>query len=223
MADGANRFGGWPKEAFTFFEQLDGNNTRAWFLENKHTYESCIRAPLERLLASAESEFGHSHVFRPNRDTRFSKDKSPYKTNIGAVIERNGCVFYVHLDHEGLMAATGYYMMASDQIARYRIAVADDTSGAELDAILRELSAKKLDLGEPALKRVPTPFEKDHPRGALLKYKSVTVHRSFGLPAWVSTPRAADRVFDIWRLAAPLNSWLQANVGPSANPEGGWR
>ena len=222
MADN-NKFAGWPKDGFTFFEQLETNNTRAWFLENKHTYESGIRAPLERFLASAETEFGHSHVFRPNRDTRFSKDKSPYKTNIGAVIERGGCVFYVHLDRDGLMAATGYYMMASDQIARYREATADDSTGPKLEAILQALSAKKLDLGDPALKRVPPPFEKEHPRAELLKYKSVTVRRAFGLPSWLSTAKAADRIFEVWRLAAPLNEWLQAHVGPSTSPEGGWR
>jgi uncharacterized protein (TIGR02453 family) len=216
-------FTGFPLEALAFFDELEDHNNREWFHDNKHRYEEFVRAPIERFLIQVEKEFGEAKVFRPNRDTRFGHDKSPYKTNIGAVIHKPGtssgsAIGYVHLDRAGLFAAAGYYMMAPDQVARYRAAVDDERTGPALVNILGAAAKQKAELGEPQLKRVPPAFDKDHVRAELLKYKSVTVHRQFGQPSWLATPRAAKEVVTIWRAAAPLVAWLDANVGPSDLP-----
>jgi uncharacterized protein (TIGR02453 family) len=170
-------------------------------------------------LREVAEEFGSAHVFRPNRDTRFAHDKSPYKTNIGAICRADGGpIYYIHLDGGGLMAASGYYMMGSDQIQRYRAAVGDPKAGSKLQQIITTALGAGLTLHEPALKRVPPPFPQDHPRADLLRLKSVTLSQQFGLPKWMGTNAAKQRVVDVWRAAGPLNSWLASHVGPSEMP-----
>jgi uncharacterized protein (DUF2461 family) len=78
-------FGGFPAEAFDFFEGLEADNSRTYWQANKALYDSCVKGPMEALLAEVAGEFGPGRIFRPHRDVRFSADKSPYKTNIGAV------------------------------------------------------------------------------------------------------------------------------------------
>lgn len=88
-------------------------------------------------LDALEPEFGPAHVFRPYRDVRFSRDKSPYKTAVGAVADGGR---YVQLSAQGLLVAAGYHQTASDQVERLRRAVADDRSGPELQRLLRRLT-----------------------------------------------------------------------------------
>lgn len=70
-------FQGIPTAAFRFYEELEENNNREWWLEHKSAYDAGVREPLTALLAELEPEFGPAKVFRPNRDVRFSQDKSP--------------------------------------------------------------------------------------------------------------------------------------------------
>jgi len=77
-------FEGIPSAAFRFYEELEENNNREWWLEHKDTYDAAVKEPLAALLSELEPEFGPAKIFRPYRDTRFSKDKTPYKTNLGA-------------------------------------------------------------------------------------------------------------------------------------------
>jgi uncharacterized protein (TIGR02453 family) len=211
------QFSGFPTAAIDFFDELEENNNRDWWHANKHRYDAVVRGPLDAFLAGVAKEFGQAHVFRPNRDTRFAHDKSPYKTNIGAVTYQGATVYYVHLDGGGLMAASGYYMMAPDQIQRFRIAAADPKTGAALRKIVDDASSQGLALGGPALKRVPSPFPKDHVNADLLRLKSVTLARQFGTPKWMSSPRAADEIVAVWRACSALNKWLAKHVGTTRN------
>lgn len=208
-------FRGFPAAALEFFDDLEEHNERSWWQANRSRYDESVRGPLDAFLAEAAPEFGTAHVFRPNRDTRFSTDKTPYKTNIGAVIHDGAAMYYVHLDGGGLFAAAGAYMMASDQIARYRAAVADDRTGSGLAAIVEAAEASGLSVHQPDLQRVPPPYPKDHPRGALLRCKSMTLGRRFGTPAWLHTRRAGAEITRVWRDSKPLVDWLGAHVGPS--------
>src|SRR6266545_7682552 len=119
------RFDGFGPGAPRFFDELAENNTRDWWQANKARYESDVRAPLEYLLAELADEFGEAKVFRPNRDTRFSADKSPYKTAAAAVVGTPGggtATLYVQLSATGLMVGGGCYHPAKDQLARMRAA-----------------------------------------------------------------------------------------------------
>lgn len=215
-------FRGFPAEAFDFYEGLEADNSKAYWNDHRATYEDCVRAPMEALLEDLAGEFGQGKIFRPYRDVRFSADKSPYKTACGAVAVQAGSVFYVQLSADGLMAASGYYHMARDQIERYRQAV-DAPAGKALAEIIDQLETAGYEIGGEELKRVPRGYSPDHPRGRLLRHKGVTVHRQFPPAAWMGTAKAKDRVISAWRGAGPLNAWLQANVGPSVEPGDGRR
>src|SRR5436305_8472154 len=122
-------FKGWQAEGLEFFEGLEADNSKAYWQDHKADYEKLVKAPMEELLAELKKEFGEGRIFRPYRDVRFSKDKSPYKTNIAATLSKGG---YVSLSTEGLGAGSGYYGLMPDQLARYREAVADDRTGKPL-------------------------------------------------------------------------------------------
>src|SRR6187401_2496103 len=102
-------FRGWPVEALEFYEGLEVDNTKTYWTENKAVYEGQVRAPMEALLVELAPEFGEGRIFRPYRDVRFSADKSPYKTNLGAHLAGGG---YLQLSADGLAAGLGTYVMA---------------------------------------------------------------------------------------------------------------
>jgi uncharacterized protein (TIGR02453 family) len=212
-----SHFRGWPVEALDFYAKLEANNTRAWWLDNKPTYDEAVKAPFMELSELVTKEFGPLHLFRPNRDTRFAKDKTPYKTNAGAHTEgEGGASYYIGLSAEGLYAGSGYYHLASDQLERYRRAAADDKSGPKLAAAVTAVGKKLTISNRDALKRVPRGFDADHPRAELLKWKGVHAGKEFGAPKWMHTKAAYDRITAVWREAKPLNTWLDKHVGPSA-------
>jgi uncharacterized protein (TIGR02453 family) len=210
-------FTGFPVAALDFYDDLELDNSRTFWLANKGIYDESVRAPIVELMAELEPEFGPAKVFRPHRDVRFAKDKTPYKTNQGAVVGdgAGGGALYMHISAPGLFVAGGYWQMASDQIARYRRAVADDIAGAELERRLTLVRKAKLEIGGSQLTRVPSGYDKDHPRAELLRHKSLTASREFGTPEWLQTPRAKSEIVRAWRSMEPLNDWLEAHVGPA--------
>jgi uncharacterized protein (TIGR02453 family) len=215
-------FRGFGEGALRFYEALAANNTRDWWHANKTWYERDVRAPLEYLLEDLRDEFGEAKVFRPNRDVRFSKDKSPYKTSAAAVVgydAEGSHTLYVQLSAEGLMVAGGAYMMAADQLARLRAAIDDDRTGTELERITADIRRHKGEIGaHDELKTAPRGYPVDHPRIELLRYKGITGWFTHPPRPWLHTPEARRKVAEGWRALAPLNAWLAANVGPSTLP-----
>ena len=130
-------FKGWPAEAIEFYEELAFENTKAWWLAHKTFYDEQVRGPMEALLAELQPDWGDGKIFRPYRDVRFSSDKTPYKTHIGATIGDG----YIQLSAEGLGAAAGMWEMAPDQLDRFRRAVDDDKSGDKLAALVTDARA----------------------------------------------------------------------------------
>jgi len=205
-------FRGWPVEAIEFFEGLEADNTRAYWQANKGTYDDAVRAPMDELLAELAPEFGPGKVFRPYRDVRFSADKAPYKTAIGASLGGGG---YVQVSSTGLAAGAGMYAMAADQLDRYRRAVDDDRAGTELEAICAALSRGAIDVtARDSLKTAPRGYSRDHPRIELLCHKGLIAWREWPVGAWLGTAGAKKRVIEFLRAAQPLAAWLDTNVGP---------
>jgi uncharacterized protein (TIGR02453 family) len=212
-------FRGWPPEAVRFFAELESNNTKPWWDAHRSVYDEAVRGPMEAFAAAVPEAYRPMHVFRPYRDVRFSRDKRPYKTNIGAVSEREGgAMFYVHLDATGVMAASGYHAMAPDQLLRYREAVADDRAGAALAGIAEELERAGYEIGGDAVRTAPRGWPRDHPRIRFLRHKELHAWRSWSPGRWLSTRQALDRVVAAWEGAEPLNRWLDDHVGPSTLP-----
>jgi len=215
-------FKGWPDAALAFYVGIEADNSKAYWLAHKTVYDESVKAPFLALSELIKKEFGPLHVFRPYRDTRFSKDKTPYKTAAAAVTEGpGGASYYVQVSAEGLYAGSGYYHLQSDQLQRFRDAVADHRSGPKLATAVDALRKKYSVDAREALKRVPRGIDPEHPRGELLRMKGMHVGRTFGAPRWMHTAAAADRIVTTWRDAAPVNKWLDRHVGPSrlAPPE----
>jgi len=204
-------FSGWPEEALDFYDGLEADNTKTYWTEHKAVYTGQILAPMTELAEELAGEFGEPKIFRPYRDVRFSRDKSPYKTHIGAVFGGTG---YVQLSAEGLGAGAGRWQLDPDELARYRAAVARDDPGAELEAIVAALGQAGLETrGHGVLKSAPRGYPADHPRIALLRYKGVTAWQQWPVEPWLETPAAKDRLVTFFRTAQPLCSWLTAHVG----------
>jgi uncharacterized protein (TIGR02453 family) len=206
-------FPGWTDEAIAFFEDLEAENTKAFWEAHKPVYEAEVAAPMRALLADLAPEFGEGKIFRPYRDTRFSADKSPYKTTIAASLARGG---YVQFSAAGLGAGVGSFHLAADQLDRYRRAVDDDRTGAELERITAKLARSGSGLiGHDLLKTAPRGYPKDHPRIELLRRKGVAAWRDFPPSDWLASNRAPGRIAAFLRSAQPMQEWLTTNVGDS--------
>ena len=209
----AMTFRGWPAEAIEFFEGLEADNTKAYWQDHKPVYEKQVRAPMDDLLAELEAEFGEGKVFRPYRDVRFSKDKSPYKTALAATLAEGG---YISFSADGLGAGSGMYMPAPDQLERFREAVAADRTGKQLVRIVDELRGAGIEVSaHDVLKTAPRGYPKDHPRIELLRHKGLIAWKQWPVAAWMGTAKAKDRIVEFLHAAAPLNGWLGRHVGES--------
>ena len=215
----AAKFTGFPDAAFVFYEGLEADNSKTYWTAHKADYEEHVRAPMLALLSELAPEFGTATLFRPYRDVRFSRDKSPYKTHQGAFSDTvPGVGYYVHISADGLLAAAGFHSHGADQIERYRTAVDADRTGKRLQQIVSELRDAGLEIDGDALKTRPKGYPADHPRIELLRYRSLYAERSWPPEPWVHTPAAADRVREAWTGARPLVEWITDHVGPSQEP-----
>jgi uncharacterized protein (TIGR02453 family) len=204
-------FKGWPAEALEFYEGLEADNTRTYWLAHKTDYEECVRRPMQALLDELAATWGAGKIFRPYRDVRFSADKTPYKTHIGALLEGGG---YVQLSAEGLAAGCGLWHMESDSLRRYRDAVASDRTGGELVAIVAALGHKGSEvISRESLKTVPRGYDREHPRADLLKHKGLAAWKHWPVQSWLGTARARTNIESFLESAVPLRDWLRTNVG----------
>jgi uncharacterized protein (TIGR02453 family) len=207
-------FTGWPAEALEFYEGLEADNTRTYWLAHKADYDECVKAPMQALLDELAPKWGAGKIFRPYRDVRFSADKTPYKTHIGALLEGGG---YVQLGADGLATGCGIWHMESDALRRFRTAVDDDGTGKELTSIVAALGRKKIDvIARESLKTVPRGFDREHPRADLLKNKGLAAWKQWPVEPWLGTAKARANIEKFLDSAAPLRDWLRANVGELA-------
>jgi len=203
-------FSGWPEEALDFYDGLAVDNSKSYWTEHKAVYEDKVLRPMTELAEELAAEFGEPKIFRPYRDVRFSSDKSPYKTHIGAVIGGTG---YVQLSAEGLGTGAGMWEMGPDRLARYREAVARDDPGAELERIVAAIEQADVTVqGHGVLKSAPRGYPADHPRIALLRYKGLTAWKQWPVAPWLETGAAKDRIISFFRTTQPLCSWLTDHV-----------
>ena len=170
----AHTFPGFPKRTVTFLRELAAHNDRDWFAAHKAEYEAAVMEPsrafvlamgerLRRLAPGIRSDpRANGSLFRIYRDTRFSPDKSPYKTNLGIFFWEGGgprmdCPgYYFHLEPPNLMLGGGLYIFSRPLLERYRRAVADPEYGPELAAMVKKISARPgYTLGGEHYKRVP--------------------------------------------------------------------
>lgn len=188
------RFAGFGPNALPFFKGLAFHQNRDWFEENRAIYEAEARQPMIALIEDLAEAFaaakvpltgdGKRSIFRLNRDIRFSKDKSPYKTHMGAVMTRSGDkkdqgLLYMHFDPEGCFVAAGFYMPEPPQLLALRNSI--KRKPKQFDAMVAALAKGKLALSEEHLMtRLPRGFEefKGGPLDGPLRLKSFIVHEA---------------------------------------------
>jgi uncharacterized protein (TIGR02453 family) len=206
-------FRGWTADAIDFYDGLEEDNSKAYWQAHKARYEQAVRQPMEELLAELAGEFGPGRIFRPNRDIRFSADKSPYKTAIAATLGNGG---YIQLSAAGLAAGRGMYMMAADQLQRYRQAVDAELTGPGVARMVGAARGAGIEItSHGRLKTAPRGYPKDHPRIGLLCLKGLVAWRQWPAAAWLATPEAKARIAEFLVQTEPIQDWLNSHVGPS--------
>jgi uncharacterized protein (TIGR02453 family) len=177
---------------------------------------------MEALLTELSEQFGGEvKMFRQNRDIRFSPDKSPYKTNTYGVLRGTGQAaegLYASISANGLVAGSGYHLMARDQLERYRAEVADATHGPELSKAVAKAHKSGLELWGDSLATAPRGYPKDHERIVLLRRTSLSLGamREFG--QGIGRADGLRFVARTWLAAAPVTAWLDEHVGASRLP-----
>ncbi|HEX6888807.1 MAG TPA: DUF2461 domain-containing protein [Candidatus Nanopelagicales bacterium] len=211
-------FTGLPAEAFDFYDALAANNTRPWWQEHRGEYEQHVRAPLAQLLAELEPEFGEGHVYRPYRDARFSRDKTPIKDHQGAFVGLEDAVgYYVQVSAAGVMVAGGWYAPQGQQLVRFRAAI-EAGAGSTVRSMLHGLERQRWELDGRPLKTRPRGVDPDHPDLDLLRFRALTAARRYPVEPWLGTRKALTTVRRDWRQLRPLVEWLADHVGPATDP-----
>jgi uncharacterized protein (TIGR02453 family) len=208
-----------PKEALTFFRSLEKNNTREWFQPRKELFDKQIKGPMLEVVAALNHEMARfapdyindpeKALYRIYRDTRFSNDKTPYKTHIAAIFPRHGMAkhsgggLYCSVSHKEIEVAGGVYMPGPEQLLAIRNHIA--ANHAELRTILRSKALKTLmgDLQGTQLSRVPKGFSPEHPAADMLKYKQWYYFVSLD-PAIALTPQLVPELSKRFKVLMPL-------------------
>ncbi len=226
MSD-ANEFTGFSKETVRFFTALRKNNDRDWFAANKETYERRVIAPAKLFITAMGERLRtivpgivavpavNKSIFRIYRDTRFSLDPAPYKTNLGiyfwdgARSRMESAGFYVGLEPPDIMLGGGLYVIPDNLLGRYRQAVVDPKKGAELGRIVAALRAVPGCAVEGVhYKRVPAGFDAAHPNAELLKHKGLYAGFEMKVPDEFYSAAFVDFCFERFAPVVPLHRWL---------------
>jgi uncharacterized protein (TIGR02453 family) len=215
-------FEGFGPKVHKWFRGLEADNSKEYFAANRDFFEASVRGQMEALLTELSEPFGGAvKMFRQNRDIRFSPDKSPYKTNTYGVLYGSGMAaqgLYASISANGLVAGSGYHVMARDQLDRYRAGVTDDSHGPELTGLVAKARKSGLVLWGEILTTAPRGYPKDHERIELLRRKSLSLGATLKSGRGISRPDALRFVAETWRTAAPVTGWLDQHVGGSAMP-----
>ncbi len=211
--DAPGGFAGFPVAALDFYDDLELDNTKSFWAAHREVYESAVKTPMAALVAALEPEFGRAKVFRPYRDVRFAKDKTPYKTHQGAFVPAGPSTgWYVELSAPGVRVGVGFYEASPPRLAAIRAAIDDERRGTELVGIVEGLRRQGWELGGETLKTSPRGYDADHPRIDLLRHKSMTLGRSYGFEPVIHTPELLERVRADWREARPFVRWVSENA-----------
>ncbi|MFC4856163.1 DUF2461 domain-containing protein [Actinophytocola glycyrrhizae] len=217
-------FTGFGEHAIDFYDGLEADNSKSYWEDNKHRYATDVRAPMEELLAELSPEFATETsrvtVFRPYRDVRFARDKTPYKTHCGGVIEfgRGAGAYYVEVGPAGLRVGGGCFHLESDQLARFRTAVAEEVHGGALAEIIARLERGGWSVLGERLKTRPRGYDADHPRIDLLRHRSLYVMKVWEPDDALHERETFDRVRKSFLALRPINEWAADHVGVSAVP-----
>ena len=208
-----HQFTGFPEAALDFYDDIEMDNTKTFWEAHREVYATAVAAPMKALTAALADEFGDAKIFRPYRDVRFAKDKTPYKTHQGAFVAKGPSTgYYVQVGAPGVRVGVGYYEASGPRLASIREAIVEQRRGAELEDILAALTSSGWELGGDRLKTAPRGYDADHPRIELLRHKSMTLGKAYGFDPIIHTPELVEQVRADWRAATPFVEWVQRHA-----------
>jgi uncharacterized protein (TIGR02453 family) len=217
------KFPGFSSDALAFLRALKRNNRREWFKPRQEKHDTLIKAPMLELVEALNHEFARfapeyitpapKAVYRIYRDTRFAKDKTPYKTHIAAIfprhsaIKREGAVFYFHFSEKELLVFGGVYAPDREELLAYRNLLQEHYE--EFQSILADKQLKKLTGGLQGeqLSRMPKGFSEDHPAEALLRQKQWYLECSLDVKL-VTSPKIVTELARRFAAMAPMIEFL---------------
>jgi uncharacterized protein (TIGR02453 family) len=203
------QFTGFPIAALDFYDDLELDNTRSFWAQHKQVYDEAVRAPMVALTEALSDEFGPAKVFRPYRDVRYAKDKTPYKDHQGAfVAAAPGTGWYVEVGAPGVRVGAGFYGVTPDQLAAIREEIDRPVTGAHLERILTGLERQGWTRTGDRVRTAPRGWRADHPRIDLLRHRSLAMNRSYGFDELIHSAELLTAVRRDWRAARPLVEWL---------------
>lgn len=223
-------FSGFPEEAVRFLTDLAKNNKKAWFDAHRADYDRFIVEPAkaftetigERLTAIAPGIIAEPRVngsiFRIYRDTRFSKDKTPYKMHLGIFVwEGEGpkmeCPgFYFHLEPPKLLLGGGIHIFSKRLLAEYRRSVVHPDHGPDLEEAVESVGAQ-LNIGGRHYKKIPRGYDPGHPLAEFLLYNGLTAWTEEPIPEALYDRDIVNHCFDVFRKMEPLHRWLKGLAG----------
>lgn len=222
-------FQGLTEETIQFLVDLEANNERDWFQAQKARYKRAFEEPakalvtaLGRRLQEDISEEIHAEprvngsIFRLQRDTRFSKDKTPYKAHLDLMFwqgegrSREKAAYFFRLTPTHLTLGAGKHAFSKEELTRYREAV--DTAGESLEALAQELRGQGYRVDGSHYKRVPKGFAKDHPHEALLRHNGLHAWHESEHPDALDSPAFVEHCLAILSPLAPMMTWLHEQV-----------
>lgn len=207
-------FTGFPEAALDFYDDLEVDNTKAFWEAHKEQYQAAVRAPMVALTDALERDFGAAKIFRPFRDVRFAKDKTPYKTHQGAFVGAGpACGWYAEIAARGFRTGAGFYDASAADLAKIREAMADEDKGQQLQRILAKLAKAGFEIGGDRLKTSPRGYGADHPRIELLRHRSLVLMRDYGFEPIIHTADLVASVRKDWKATRPLVDWICARLG----------
>ena len=216
----AMKFNGFPTEMFKFLKELSANNNRAWFNANKGRYEQAVVAPVIEFITAFDQRLGKisenfitdtrrngGSMFRIYRDTRFSRDKRPYKENVGCQFrhvagkDAHAPGFYLHIEPGNSGVGVGMWTPPTAALSKVRDAIVADPD--RWRAVEQQLAAAGLTFMGTSLKRAPRGYDADHEHVEALKRKSCAVHGKLS-DADVTSDDLSKRVAGLFAQGAPL-------------------
>ncbi|NQU67524.1 MAG: DUF2461 domain-containing protein [Candidatus Marinimicrobia bacterium] len=227
------KFTGFKQETLHFYSKLSQNNNRDWFQSHQDIYRKFVLNPAQQFvielgqrLASFSPEVvfdlrlnGSGSIFRINRDIRFSKDKSPYKTFLGILFWSNfgrktgSPGYYFHLEPEGLFLYSGIHGFTKIQRDKFRSAVTDKTSGTELVHAVNQISKSgEYSIGGKNLKRFPPGYPNDQPSSEYLLFTGLHAGINTGIPKEFESSDLIDFCFRHFQAMSPIYDWLESNI-----------
>jgi uncharacterized protein (TIGR02453 family) len=220
-------FTGFSKELPKYFQNLKKNNSKQWFEKHRNEYDEFVLSAARDFVVAMGDRLRqiapglnaipkiNQSLFKINRDVRFSKDKSPYKTNMGIWFwdgrrKRMECPgFYFHFEDQRLRFGTGFYMFPRNLLPVYRDAVVDKKLGAALKRAVKNVSDQGYTVGGQHYKRIPQGYDADHPNAEFLLYNGLHAMSEEKVPPAFYSDAIVDYAFGHYKNMLPLHQWLR--------------